>query len=83
MNDCRICLQDPRHTDRNLEYHNPHRLRRSDGIILYTHDLEDTKVEIEAVSGMSNMFDLFATNDFNGTLPEANPPSALRTLLYR
>ena len=37
---CGICLQDPEHCDRNVEYRNPHRLLRDDGAIFYTQFLQ-------------------------------------------
>jgi hypothetical protein len=76
-------LQDPIFCDRNVEYHNPQRLRRIGQPVLYTHSLGSaqmcTSVEEFGVSAC----DLFALLEGEKNYAETDTPHALSTNLYQ
>lgn len=80
---CRICLQDPEHCDRNVEYRNPHRLPRNDGAIYYTQSLPRTEFKLGVEETIENPFDLLSTTEDDDSFSDAPLPLGLRTMLYR
>jgi hypothetical protein len=79
----RIFLQDPEYCDRNVEYLNPHRLPREDGLVLYTQSLPVVEFTVKIEEPIENPFDILATAEDNEALLEALPHSGLRTSLYK
>lgn len=81
--DCGICLQDPEHCDRNVEYCNPHRLSRDDRAIFYTQSLPRTEIKLGVEEAIEDPFDLLATTEDDDSFSDAPLPLGLRTMLYR
>ena len=79
---CGICLQDPEHCDRNVEYCNPHRLPRDDGAIFYTQSLPRIEFTLGVEETIENPFDLLATTEDDDSFSDAPLPLGLRTMLY-
>jgi len=82
---CNIYLQHPRHCNRNVPYHNPHCLSFQDGQGLSTRDLE-TQLKLAGLTAFestANPIDIFLDVRQQEHLSEANPPSDVRTSLYK
>jgi SWI/SNF-related matrix-associated actin-dependent regulator of chromatin subfamily A3 len=80
IEDCDMYLQDPRGCDRNVKYHNPHRLSGLDPDVSMTLDLVQLTVSREKAQ---SPVDLLAGLESNEFLPHTETPSALRTTLYK
>nr|KAH0541367.1 hypothetical protein FGG08_004131 [Glutinoglossum americanum] len=80
VEECGMYLQDPRGCDRNVKYRNPHRLSGLDPDVPMTSELVQLTISHEKAR---NPVDLLAGLESDEFLPEADTPSALRTVLYK
>ncbi|KAF7509219.1 hypothetical protein GJ744_008279 [Endocarpon pusillum] len=80
---CGICLQDPEHCDRNVQYCNPQKLPRDDGAIFYTQSLPRIEFTFGVEEIIENPFDLLASTEEDDSFSDAPLPPGLRTMLYR
>jgi hypothetical protein len=76
-------LQDPIFCDRNVEYHNPQRLRRIGQPVLYTHSLGSAQMCTSVEELGTKAFDLFALLEDEKSYVETDAPQALSTELYQ
>jgi len=76
-------LQDPIFCDRNVEYHNPQRLRRIGQPVLYTHSLGDAQMCTSVEELGTKACDLFALLEDEKNYAETDAPQALSTKLYQ
>jgi hypothetical protein len=76
-------LQDPIFCDRNVEYHNPQRLRRVGKPVLYTHSLGSAQMCTSVEEFGASACDLFALLEGEKNYAETDAPHALSTNLYQ
>ena len=76
-------LQDPIFCDRNVEYHNPQRLRRIGQPVLYTHSLGSAQMCTSVEELGTSAYDLFALLGDEKNYAETDAPQALSTKLYQ
>jgi hypothetical protein len=76
-------LQDPLLCDRNVQYHNPHRLRREGQQVLYTHSIGVLQTSHSALEAEARSCNLFALLESQRNYAETDPPDAVTTTLYR
>jgi hypothetical protein len=76
-------LQDPLFCDRNVQYHNPHRLRREGQQVLYTHSIGVLQTSHSALEAEMRSCNLFALLEDQRNYAETDPPNAVTTKLYR
>jgi hypothetical protein len=76
-------LQDPILCDRNVEYHNPHRLRREGQQVLYTYSISVLQTRATVIEAEARSGDLFALLEDQRIYAETDPPEAVSTNLYR
>lgn len=76
-------LQDPLFCDRNVQYHNPHRLRRKGQQVLYTHSIGVLQTSPSALEADVRSYNLFALLEDQRNYAETDPPDAITTTLYR
>lgn len=79
----KFSLQDPIFCDRNVQYHNPHRLRREGQQVLYTHSLGVLQTSHSVLEAEVRSCNLFALLEDQRNYTEADPPGAVTTPLYR
>lgn len=76
-------LQDPIFCDRNVEYHNPQRLRRIGQPVLYTYSIGSAQMCTSVEEIGTKACDLFALLEDEKSYAETDAPHALSTKLYQ
>ena len=82
LSQCSEYLQPPLHCDRNVPYHNPQSLTRSEKETQMTFELHKdiSSSQVEAMARVVNPSDALETEDSN---PETEAPAAVKSSLYR
>lgn len=78
----KIFLQDPEYCDRNVQYHNPHRMFSDGDKVQYTQSMNITQPTEPEVVEILEPLDLFADLEFERDIVESEPSDTLRTPLY-
>lgn len=82
LSQCSEYLQPPLHCDRNVPYHNPQSLTRSEKETQMTFELQKdlSSSQVAAMARIVDPSDVLETEDVN---PETEAPAAVKSSLYR
>ena len=78
----KVFLQDPEHCDRNVQYHNPHRLFPDQDGVQYTQSMKIVQPPEPEVEDIVKPIDLFAVFQSDRDLSESEIPRMLEIPLY-